>query len=235
MRCHVQEVYLGDREKFLTRPPFDPTLTGGTSWLSPLTTTFPPSVAFEVHAMKLSQKKSRIAWALSLASLTFVALAHAGLYSIGDAHVSFLAGGPAGLKIEGSGSGLSTTEEAGVVVVTASTAGLKTGISLRDSHLKDAIKAEAHPKSILKVKRSALKFPEDKATVESSASGSMTLAGVTKPVSFSYKVERTGSDYHVQGLTTIDITDFGIEKPCYLGVCVDKDVKVKVKFKVRDK
>lgn len=191
--------------------------------------------------MKLSLSKSRPFVSLRAsvlpltAVLTLAAVAHAGLFSIGEGEVSFLAGGPAGLKIEGTGSGISAAEEGGEVIVTASTAGLKTGISLRDSHLKDAIKAGAHPKAVLKVKRSALKFPEDKKAAESSASGTMTLAGVTKPLSFNYKVERTGSDYHVQGLTTIDITEFGLEKPCYLGVCVDKDVKVKVKFKVRDK
>jgi hypothetical protein len=41
------------------------------------------------------------------------------------------------------------------------------------------------------------------------------LNGTTKPTAFKYKVSRTGSDYHVQGASTIDITKFNIEKPCY--------------------
>ena len=52
----------------------------------------------------------RSALPLFLASLTFAAVAHAGLSSIGDSEVDFLAVGPAGLKIEGSGSGLSAKE-----------------------------------------------------------------------------------------------------------------------------
>jgi hypothetical protein len=30
------------------------------------------------------------------------------------------------------------------------------------------------------------------------------------------------------------MTHFKLEQPCYLGVCVDKEIKVKVKFKVTE-
>lgn len=177
----------------------------------------------------------RLAVGLLLSSVTFVALAHAGLNSIGSSEVGFLAVGPAGLKIEGTGSGLSAKEAGGNVTVDVPLSTLETGISLRDKHLKDALNVSKHPKATFSVARSALKFPEDGKTVEASGQGTFNLNGTSKSSEFKYKVSRTGSDYHVQGAATIDITDFKIEKPCYLGVCVDKDVKVKVKFKLRDK
>ncbi len=173
--------------------------------------------------------------ALCVAGLTFVSVAHAALVGIGKSDVSFRAVGPGGLKIDGSGSSLTTKESGGVITLEAPLTALKTGISLRDDHLKKAINANKHPKAVMEVKRSALKFPDDKKSLEGSATGDFTLNGTKKPLKFSYKVSRTGSDYHVQGLATVDITKFNLEKPCYLGVCVDKDVKVKVKFKVREK
>jgi polyisoprenoid-binding protein YceI len=61
------------------------------------------------------------------------------------------------------------------------------------------------------------------------------MHGVTKPVDFKYTAKRTGSDYHIQGLTEVDIRDFKVEVPCYLGVCVEPQIKIKVKLKLRDK
>lgn len=171
---------------------------------------------------------------LGFACLTYAAIASAALSGVGDSKVQFEAVGPGGLKIEGEGTGVSASEAAGTLKITAPLTGLKTGISLRDEHLQKAINSGKHPNATLEVARSALKFPEDKKTVQASSTGKFTLNGTTKDVKFSYKVERTGSDYHVQGLTTVDITQFNLEKPCYLGVCVDKDVKVKVKFKLRE-
>lgn len=176
-------------------------------------------------------------WAagLLLASLSLVTAAHASLSAIGTSEVGFLAVGPAGLKIEGESSQLTAKESGGILTLTAPLTSLKTGISLRDNHLKDALNVSKHPTAQLAVKRAALKFPANDKSLEGSATGDFTLNGTKKPLKFNYKVSRTGSDYHVQGLATVDITKFKLEKPCYLGVCVSQDVKIKVKFKLRDK
>ncbi len=182
-----------------------------------------------------SRRSTALICATVLACSTFAVAAHAALSAIGNSEVQFRAIGPGGLQIDGNGTGIEVSENGGIVEIQAPLTDLKTGISLRDKHLKDAIKADAHPKAKLAVSRGDLKFPEDNKSVEGSAQGKFTLNGTTKPLTFSYKAERTGSDYHIQGLATVDITQFNLEKPCYLGVCVDKDVKIKVKFKVRDK
>ena len=49
------------------------------------------------------------------AVLTFSAMAHAALSGIGNSEVHFRAVGPAGLKIDGDGSGLTASESNGVV------------------------------------------------------------------------------------------------------------------------
>lgn len=170
-----------------------------------------------------------------LAGLTVALAAHAEFVAAGDIDVKFQAKGPAGLKINGHGASLTATEKDGNVEFVAALDGLKTGIGKRDEHLKKTLEVDKYKHAKLVVPRSAVKLPEDQKSIEGKTTGTFTLHGQSKKVPVEYKVKRTGSDYHVQGLTTIDIEDFGIEQPCYLGVCVDPNVKVKVKIKLRDK
>ncbi len=152
----------------------------------------------------------------------------------GDEEVRFLAQGPAGMKIGGKATDLSAKESGGKLKIWVPVNDLKTGIGLRDKHLKRYIKAGKNKRAILVVKRSKLKLPSDRKTVTGSATGRFTLAGVTKPLKFTYQAKRTGSDFHVQGRAIIDIRKHKIKVPCYLGVCVDPKVKLKANFKLRD-
>jgi len=181
----------------------------------------------------LLRSRSRFA-ALALAGICLATAAQAAFAGIGESTSEFLAVGPGGLKIEGKGTGVSVAEAGGTVTVTAAVNALKTGMSLRDDHLKKAINASAHPNATLSVARSALQIPADGQSATAKTKGKFTLNGVTKELDFDYKVNRTGSDFHVQGRTQFDLTQFELEQPCYLGVCVDKTIKVKVAFKVRD-
>lgn len=181
----------------------------------------------------MMSRSAVLALSTLLAAGTVALTADAKLSSVGKGQVNFLAIGPAGLKINGHGSGLKASEEGGKLVVTAPVNNLKTGIGLRDDHLKNKY-LKVHTPAKLVVDKDKLKFPEDNKTVEGGTHGEFTLAGKTKKIPFSYKVKRTGSDYHVQGRATINIKDYGIEQPCYLGVCVDEEVKIAVKFKLRD-
>jgi polyisoprenoid-binding protein YceI len=168
----------------------------------------------------------------TLVALPFIA--QAGLKDAGDADIKFLAVGPAGMKINGTSGDAKASETDGKITIKVSASGLHTGIGLRDKHLKGYINAEKCPTIGLSVDRSKLKFPANDKTVEESATGDFTLNCVTKPVKFKYKAARTGSDYHVQALFPIDITDYNVEVPCYLGVCVQKEVKVNATIKLRD-
>lgn len=171
----------------------------------------------------------------TIGGLMLAASASAQLVDAGDVDVRFLAVGPAGLTINGQGSDLHAKDDGKRLEIDASVTDLKTGIGLRDEHLKKYIQADQYPKAKLVVDRSSLTFPSDGKDTTGTATGQLTLHGVTKPLKFSYKARRTGSDFHVQGLAAIDIRNYGIETPCYLKVCVEPDVKLKVKFKLRDK
>lgn len=173
-----------------------------------------------------------------LGIITAVALAtgaaHAAMTQIDKPKVGFVAEGPGGLKIEGEGNTMSLAEAAGVITMKVPWSSLKTGMDMRDDHMKKYMNAAKHPEVTVAVERSKLSLPADKGNVTGTVQGKVTFNGVTKDTPIEYKITRTGSDYHVQGRFGLNLDDFKVEQPCYLGVCVNKDVKVKAAFKVRE-
>jgi polyisoprenoid-binding protein YceI len=162
------------------------------------------------------------------------ATSDAAMKTIGEPDIRFVATGPAGLTINGTSRSLQGGEDGQALVLTASLTNLRTGIGLRDKHLQQYLQTDKHPNAKLSLELSQINKPEDKKTVSDRKKGNMTLHGVTRPVSVQYKAKRLGSDLLIEGSTEIDIRDFKIEVPCHLGICVQPQVKVEVKFKLRD-
>lgn len=169
-------------------------------------------------------------FAPALAALTFALAASADKdkdhdhdrgVKVGDSKVTFVAVGPAGLKIEGTGNKVTTSSKGDKVVFKSSIKDMKTGIGLRDKHLNKYLKAEGGEKT------ATFTVDEDKLKKDGKqVTGAFSMNGKTKDISVKYKVE--GKD--VTADFKINIEDFGIEQPCYLGVCCDKVVDVKVKL-----
>jgi polyisoprenoid-binding protein YceI len=204
-----------------------------------------PLPSTRILAMKLHARRTLAAAGL-LVGLTVALAAHAGLKDAGDISVKFLAKGPAGLKIKGTGAALSASEEGGKITFVAPLTDLKTKISMRDEHLQEYLVKHLgkNPTATLVVARSSLKFPEDnKKLQEQTTTGTFYFGGdkvtaanrKTKTVKVTYDVERTGSDYHVDGKTTINLKELDMEPPEYLGVGVDPNIGLKVHLKLRDK
>jgi polyisoprenoid-binding protein YceI len=159
----------------------------------------------------------------------------ANLETIGAPEVRFNAAGPAGLAIKGSSDKLSGKQQGSSLVFTAPLTNLKTGIDLRDKHLRDYLETKSFPTAKLAFALDGVQKPGDNARVSGTRSADLTLHGVTKPVKVKYDAKRTGSDMHISGETQIDIRDFNVKVPCYLGVCVRPEVQIAVKFKMREK
>jgi hypothetical protein len=49
-----------------------------------------------------------------------------------------------------------------------------------------------------------------------------------------YRITGSASGYQVHGDVAVNISEFGIKKPCYLGVCVGDAVKISADFSVHD-
>ena len=177
---------------------------------------------------------SLVGGAAALALLTFSLVAAAKLSKTGTSTTNFKASGPAGLNINGSTADMTVADDGTTVTITVPLANINTGIALRDEHTKKALEADKYPNVTLAVPRASLKFPADGASSSGDAKGSMTLHGQTKDVTFHYSAKRAGSTYTVTGNTSVNVDDFGVKRPSYLGVTVKPDVAIDTAFQAND-
>jgi polyisoprenoid-binding protein YceI len=143
-------------------------------------------------------------------------------------HLAFVARGSLGLRIEGKTAELSaeSTPEAVVFVVPLAT--LDTGIALRDRHMRDEyLQVQAYPLARLRISRD--KLPSASATQKGAVSGELTLHGQTHPVNVTFEISPS-SGYEVRASMMLDMRQYGIPEPKYLGVSVKPEVEVSADF-----
>ena len=110
---------------------------------------------------------------------------------------------------------------------------LDTGIGLRSDHMKEKYlevdKGAGYDKAVLSdidVKGLNADAPEGKA----SFTGSLTVHGVKKTVTGPVEVKKTGSGLRVKASFPVNLSDYNIPEPRYLGVGVKNTVQVDVTF-----
>ncbi len=162
-------------------------------------------------------------------------LSHAAIPSPSGASVLVSMQGTAGLHIEGTTHELAISERDDELIFQVPLAGVDTGIGLRNRHMRGYLDTAHFPNAELHVARKAVALPAPGKTMESDAPGILTVHGVSRPCSIHYRVEQAGSgEYRVRGTTRIDMRDFGIEVPAYLGVRVDPGVAIEVDLSLHD-
>ena len=157
-----------------------------------------------------------------LAALLLVA--SAARAESGTGRASFVAHGPAGMKIEGATSEVAVSSDADWLSVSVRLAALQTGIELRDKHLRDDLEVAKYPVALLRVRRSLLAAT---AGAGRTCAGELTLHGQTRPVSFEYRATASGAGVDVEGTLRLDTRDFGIVIPAYLGLRVQPEVETR--------
>jgi polyisoprenoid-binding protein YceI len=109
---------------------------------------------------------------------------------------------------------------------------LDSGIGLRNTHMRDNYlevgKGELYARAVL----SDIVLKGEAATVTGSTTFTATLLvhGTRKPVSGQVRIARRGSEVQGDASFPVNLPDFGIPEPRYLGVGVKDQVQVKVKF-----
>ncbi len=158
---------------------------------------------------------------------------HAALSPATDTHVSFEASGPAGMKIDGTTTDLSVTDDGNSIIVTVPLANLTTGIGLRDRHMKEKyLEGPKYPVAVLTIARSVMKWPASRrAALLPTFLGVVQLHGQTHPVTVHYEVKGEGTSYKASGHFRVNMNDFGITVPSYLSVTVKPDVDVTASFR----
>jgi polyisoprenoid-binding protein YceI len=181
----------------------------------------------------LIMQRRSLGLAALLTLTTFSAAGSAALSGASDPRVGFEASGPAGLKITGTTTELTATEEGGNVVISVPLGNLATGIALRDQHMRDKyLEVAKYPAAILTVARAGLKVPAGGEKVEADAQGTLKLHGQSRPVIVHYDTKGDGAALSAHGKFRINMNDFGITVPSYLGVTVKPDVDVTAAFRL---
>ena len=139
----------------------------------------------------------------------------AGLFGVDlrtvDTRVEFRARATGGIKVNGRcDNGVSGTDKEAYLDANC----FKTGLGLRDRHLRELLRSDKYP--LIKLKFNV---------VGDAFSGILTLRGVSKPVSGAAKASPLKLNF------TIKLSTFDIERPSYLGVGVKDEVQIEAKIK----
>jgi polyisoprenoid-binding protein YceI len=140
------------------------------------------------------------------------------------------------MKIVGNTPDVAASDDGQTVTITVTLTHLTTGIELRDKHMREKyLEVQTYPTAVLTVPRVALSFPAAGATQSGDPQGSVALHGQTRPATFHYSATNDAGNYRVDGTVHINMRDFGITVPNYLGVTVKPDVDVDVHFAATDR
>ncbi len=178
---------------------------------------------------------NRSALTLSLSTFAVLAVAmsaDAKLSATGTSAVEFHATGPVGLKINGRSNVVQVTSDDKTITITVPLANLDTGMGMRNTHMKDKyLEVSKYPNAVLVVNKPGAGYP---AGGSGTGSGTMTLHGVSKPVSFKYDVKKEGGGFAVTGNVPLNIYDYKIEQPSFAGAKVKPEVDVDISFHAKE-
>ena len=168
----------------------------------------------------------------SLAALLLVLPLLAGATQLtGQAAAGFHGRGPGGFGVDGKTDQLHIADDGTTLKITVPLATLHTGIGLRDKHMREKyLQVDKYPDAVLEVPWSGVKLPGDGQTGEGTAPGKMTIHGKSKDVQVKYRIVRTGNQYQVTGNVPLNLKDYDIDVPSYLGVTVQPDIDTSVSF-----
>ncbi len=168
----------------------------------------------------------------SLAALLLVVpLLGAATRLTGEATAGFHGRGPGGFGLDGKTNQLKIEDDGTTLKITVPLATLQTGIGLRDKHMREKyLQVDKYPDAVLEVPWSVVKLPGDGQTSEGTAPGKMTIHGKSKDVQVKYRIVRTGTRYQVTGNVPLNLKDYDIDVPSYMGVTVQPDIETSVSF-----
>lgn len=145
-------------------------------------------------------------------------------------------GRPSLIKINGEGKGpegsLKVTGAKVEGDLTFDMTSLNSGISMRDTHMKEKyLETGKFPQA--KLHLTEVSLPADWAPGKAEAKdrdfkGDLTLHGVTKPVTGKFDVSGAATALNAKARFEINIADFGVEIPKYLGITVRNEVPVEL-------
>ncbi len=154
--------------------------------------------------------------------------AHAVYQRQGKAEVRFHAAGPAGMKIDGVGHTVELKTQSDQLVVQVTLGDIKTGIDLRDEHMRKALETKKFPTTTLSVPTTWI--AQAVRSGHGTGKGLVSLHGKQKSLPFTYTIKTVAGVHTVNAKVRINMNEFGIKPPSYLGVTVKPEVDVALSF-----
>ena len=170
---------------------------------------------------------------VAVLAATFAGVAFAG-YTLTQtpAAVQFTGVGPGGFKVVGKTAALSLVQDDKALTVVVPLAELTTGIALRDKHMREKyLEVAKFPDVRLAVPLASLPNPAAGTTTAGELKGTLSLHGKEREIPFKYEASCTADNVcTAKGSFTINIRDFDIVIPSYLGITLKPDVVVEARF-----
>jgi polyisoprenoid-binding protein YceI len=149
----------------------------------------------------------------------------------GEPSAGFHGRGPGGFGLDGKTNQLRVEDDGTTLKITVPLGTLQTGIALRDRHMREKyLQVDKYPDAVLEVPWSGVKLPGDGQTGEGTAPGKMTIHGKSKDVQVKYRIVRAGNRYQVTGNVPVNLKDYDIEAPSYMGLTVQPDIETSASF-----
>jgi hypothetical protein len=184
-----------------------------------------------VEVAMSSNKSSWLGTSASVVCLVLGGPAAASWVHQGERLVSFKGVGPGGLGIEGKGTDVSLKEHGESLVATVGLRSITTGIDLRDRHMTDKyLETTKYPYAVFTVEKSKVKSPG-----EGDIEGKLQLHGVSRTIRISYKASGSNKQALVTGSAQLNMKDFNIAVPSYLGVTMKPEVTVSFRLGAVDR
>lgn len=167
---------------------------------------------------------------LTLALILLTLNTYASSYKISESKASFVAKGfPSFIKITGVSSDLkgeiNEDKEMLSGTITLDPKTLKTGMDLRDNHMKDNyLQVEEFTMITLTLK-------PFKPSASGKTEGVLKLHGKEKAVMVDYKLKKDEKIISVDASFEIDIVDFSISVPSFQGITVAKKIGLNINLK----
>lgn len=185
--------------------------------------------------MKLRWSQSRLSLSAAVAGLLLLCASSAlAVYARTKtpAAVQFTGVGPGGFKMVGKTAALQLAQDDKNLTLIVPLADLTTGIALRDRHMREKyLEVAKFPDTRLAVPLASLPSPAAGAPVSGELKGTLSLHGVQKEIPFKYEASCSADNLcSAKGGFTINIKEFGVIVPSYLGVTLKPDVVVEASF-----
>jgi polyisoprenoid-binding protein YceI len=137
-----------------------------------------------------------------------------------------------GTRLRDSASGLQLEHLEAVVPV----ASLRTGINLRDEHMRKYIFQTADrqlPDVRFSADAAECSPPDASGMYACVASGALSIRGMSRPFAMALKVTRDADLFRVRGDGTVALSTYGIERPSQFGVRTHDEVAIHLEFNAR--